>query len=242
MKALILAGGRGKRLGSTTDEVNKCMLPVHGRPLIEYSLAGAAGLSQITEILVVVGYRAQDIMGRYGQRFQDKPLCYVEQKEQKGLVHAIECARELIGSSDFMLMLADELMINPRHEEFVREFESSGAFALCGVLRVSERALISKTYSVLQSPDGGILRLIEKPARPANDIMGTGNCIFKNAIFDYIAHTPINQKRKEKELPDLIQCAIDDGHQVRPFLICQAYANVNDPQELLRTESYFAHL
>jgi dTDP-glucose pyrophosphorylase len=75
-----------------------------------------------------------------------------------------------------------------------------------------------------------------------NNIMGTGNCIFKNEIFSYISHTPINQKRGEKELPDLIQCAIDEGNIVKSFKICDHYVNVNIPEEIKRAESYFAHL
>jgi dTDP-glucose pyrophosphorylase len=71
--------------------------------------------------------------------------------------------------------------------------------------------------------------------------MGTGNCVFKNEILSYIEHTPINQKRKEKELPDLIQCAIDDGHIIRSFEICDEYANVNSITELKEIKSYFEH-
>jgi len=74
-----------------------------------------------------------------------------------------------------------------------------------------------------------------------NNIMGTGNCIFKNEILSYIKQTPINQKRGEKELPDLIQCAIDDGNIIKLFVICDNYFNINSPEELKRMNSYFAH-
>jgi glucose-1-phosphate thymidylyltransferase/bifunctional UDP-N-acetylglucosamine pyrophosphorylase/glucosamine-1-phosphate N-acetyltransferase len=75
-----------------------------------------------------------------------------------------------------------------------------------------------------------------------NNLMGTGNCILKNEILNYIPQTPINQKRGEKELVDLIQCAIDEGHVVKSFLICDRYFNVNFPQDIKEAESYFAHL
>jgi dTDP-glucose pyrophosphorylase len=74
-----------------------------------------------------------------------------------------------------------------------------------------------------------------------NNLMGTGNCIFKNEILSYIPQTPINQKRGEKELVDLIQCAIDEGHIVKSFLICDQYFNVNSPEEIKEAQSYFAH-
>ena len=49
--------------------------------------------------------------------------------------------------------------------------------------------------------------------------------------------TPINQNRKEKELPDLIQCAIDDGHIVRAFDIGDGYVNINTPDDIAIAEA-----
>jgi len=242
MKALILAAGRGKRLGILSLAANKCMFEVNQKPLIEYSLDCIAGLEEVEQAVIVVGYRARDIMQRYGKNYQGKEIVYVRQDEQEGLVQAIQCARSAIGSSDFMLMLGDEFMANPRHEEFIAEFKRRDVLALCGAVQVADRNLIKKTYAVILLEDGRIARLIEKPNNPVfNDIMGTGNCIFKNQIFDYIPRTPINQNRREKELPDLIQCVIDDGGRAGIFYICQAYINVNSAQDLNKTQSYFAH-
>jgi dTDP-glucose pyrophosphorylase len=242
MKALILAAGRGSRFGKTAERVNKCMLTVAGKPLVEYSLQCAAGLKNIDKIVVVVGYKADDIMNRYAGAFNKKPISYVRQKTQQGLVQAIECAKPAIEGDDFMLMLGDEFMVNPYHRTFVEEFlGNSELFGLCGVVRVKDKDLVKKTYAVIQSQDSRIYRLIEKPNNPPNAIMGTGNCVFKNGIFSYIEATPINQKRKEKELPDLIQCAIDDGHIIKSFIISEEYVNVNSPKELDKTKSYFSH-
>jgi len=71
MKALVLAGGRGARLGEMSEARNKCMLEVAGRPLIEYSLecAVSAGLS---EIVIVVGYRAEEIINAYGNVYKGR--------------------------------------------------------------------------------------------------------------------------------------------------------------------------
>ena len=60
--------------------------------------------------------------------------------------------------------------------------------------------------------------------------------MFRSAIFDYVELTPINQSRGEKELPDLIQCAIDDGHVVRAFDIGDGYVNINTPDDIREAE------
>lgn len=241
MRVLILAGGRGQRLSSISDGKNKCMITIRNKPLIEYSLDCISKLESISEIVIVVGYRAEEIINRYGNQYRGKQIKYVIQYERQGLVHAIECSKEAIKDDDFMLMLGDEIMINPKHDKMIATFRKKDVLGICGVVIVENKELVKKTYSVIQSEDNCIYRLIEKPLNPTSNIMGTGNCIFKNEILSYIQQVPINQKRGEKELPDLIQCVIDGGNIVESFVICDKYVNVNIPNEIDEAESYFSH-
>lgn len=248
MKGLVLAGGRGSRLESLTEGKNKCMYELGGRPLIEYSLRNAirAGVS---ELVIVVGYKAESIVNRYGNSYQGRPIRYVIQAERKGLVHAIECSKDTLDGSDFMLFLADEVLFEPKHQDMINHFTNRGIFALCGAVWVEDTSEIRNTYSMIfEERTNRIFRLIEKPRKPPNSLMGTGNCIFKNAIFEYIPHTPINQQRGEKELPDLIQCAIDVGMPVEFFDIGAEYVNINTINDiekwgkvLFRNESATGH-
>jgi dTDP-glucose pyrophosphorylase len=238
MKALILAGGRGNRLGEITEPQNKCLLEFHGKPLIEYSLEAARVACLVDEIVIVVGYKAESIINRYGIEFRGLRIKYVIQQELKGLVHAIEQCQETLEGHDFILFLADEIIVNPRHQEMIDTFEGEDLFAICGVTLVQELDHIKKTYAVIHNPqDGRIFRLIEKPRNPINNIMGTGNCIFRNEIFGYIPRTPINQTRHERELPDLIQCAIDDGEVVKLFFVGSQYVNINTPDDIVIAEN-----
>jgi len=240
MKALILAAGKGSRIGDYCKEENKCLLKVRGKPLIENSLQCTAGLD-LSEILIVVGHRAEKIIKTYGYSYKGKSIKYVFQLEQRGLVYAIECARETLNGEDFMLMLGDEIMINPRHSEMIKKYYNEKLFSLCGVSLVEDKNLIKKTYAVTQRKNGRILRLIEKPRVPINNIMGTGNCIFQNKILSYLDKTPVNPKRGEKELVDLIQCAINDGHKVKSFPICDKYFNINCQDDFQEASYYFFH-
>ena len=239
MKAVILAAGRGKRLKENTDPTNKSMLKFQRRHLIEYSLE-TARLSQVDEIIIVVGYRATDIVNQFGIQYENIKIRYVIQEQQKGLVDALEHTRDALEGHDFILLLADEILIHPNPMEMINTFNEEGLFVLCGVTRVEDRTQISKTYTVISNEnDNRIYRLIEKPRNPFNDIMGTGNCIFKNEIFDYVPYTPINYVRQEKELPDLIQCTIDDGNPVKLFYINAEYVNINTPEDITIAEHSF---
>jgi dTDP-glucose pyrophosphorylase len=241
MKALILAAGRGSRLGEENPaDANKCMLPLFGKPLVQYSLENAVAAG-VSDIIMVVGYRAEAIINAFGIDHQGVRIRYVIQDAPQGLVHALETAQDAIGGEDFMLLLADEVLWKPNHREMVHSFESDELFVICGVVQEPNRDEIRKTYALIEDDrDRRIYRLIEKPRKPPNDTRGTGNCIFRSGIFEYIPLTPINQNRKEKELPDLIQCAIDDGHRVKSFDIGDGYVNINTPDDIAIAERTYA--
>jgi NDP-sugar pyrophosphorylase family protein len=236
MKALILAGGRGRRMEELSADENKCMLKLHGKRLIEYSLENAASIAEISEIVIVVGYRAESIINTYGTEYGGKRIVYAIQKEQRGLVHAIECGAAYIDGHDFFLFLADEVIIGGRHAQMSEMFRTEQLFGVCGVYPQENLDMIKRTYAVIHNTDNRICRLIEKPRKPFNPLMGTGNLLFQGELLDYIPLTPVNPTRGEKELPDLIQCAVDDGEVVKLFEVCDRYVNVNSRDEWERAE------
>jgi len=231
-KALILAGGRGKRLDKYTKDENKCMLKFHGKPLIEYSLEKSLDMG-VKEIIIVVGYLAENIINYYGNNYKGIIIKYVIQKEQKGLVNAIDIARKSIENSDFFLLLGDEFFLQTEHDKLIELFYKENAMGVCGMIEVEDKSQINKTYSILFDQDSKkIFRLVEKPKNPFNNLMGTGNVLFNNKILDYIKMTPINQNRKEAELPDLIQCAIDDGKKIFYYTLSSVYVNINTSEDI----------
>lgn len=89
--AIILAAGKGKRMGS---DLPKVLLEVCGRPMVRYVLEAvrAAGFEQV---VVVVGHRAElvrkELAGEPG-------VSFAEQKEQLGTGHAVMMCREAIAA------------------------------------------------------------------------------------------------------------------------------------------------
>jgi len=239
MKALILAAGRGTRLQNSERSPNKCMRMFNGRRLIEYSLESAF-MSRVDEIVIVVGHQAESIINTYGISYRHIRISYVLQRELEGLVSAMEYAREALEGEDFILLLGDEIVWDPHPRDMIEAFEDENLFALCGVADVSDMDEIRKTYAVLYNPyDNRIYRLVEKPRKPINSYKGTGNCVFRNEIFDCIPYTPVNQVRGEKELPDLIQCTIDEGNPVKLYLIGSRYVNINTVGDIQLAEDIF---
>jgi choline kinase len=72
-KAIIVAAGRGRRLGNHTDAIPKCMVEVAGRPILHRQL-DALGAAGVEDVVVVRGYRGQLIDGGARRlRFVENP-------------------------------------------------------------------------------------------------------------------------------------------------------------------------
>lgn len=60
-EAIVLAGGRGQRMGELTQETQKCLLPVEGKPILSYVLDSLSQAFGSTKVKVCVSYKANDV-------------------------------------------------------------------------------------------------------------------------------------------------------------------------------------
>ncbi len=106
MQAVIMAAGLGTRLRPHTLTVPKPMLPVAGRPILEWTLESLP--AEIDEVILVVGYLKEKITEHFGDSWQGRRVRYVEQAELLGSGHALgQCASFLNGK--FLVLNGDDL-------------------------------------------------------------------------------------------------------------------------------------
>jgi len=102
LAVVIMAAGKGSRLKSSRPKV---LHEIGGKPLLSYVITTAAQLAENEDIHVVIGHgaeRVRETVGGTGVRF-------VEQKQQRGTGHAIQCAREAIAKYDHILVLSGDV-------------------------------------------------------------------------------------------------------------------------------------
>ena len=75
MKAIILAAGRGSRMGNLTNEAPKCLLEVYEKPLIEHQIE-ALTKAGIKEISLVTGYK-NELLHPYGTHHFHNAKCHL---------------------------------------------------------------------------------------------------------------------------------------------------------------------
>lgn len=165
LKAVILAAGEGKRLRPFTYSEPKVMIPVANRSIMDYAVRSLV-VNQITDIVMVVGYRKERIMSYFGDgdSFGAK-ITYVNQDKQLGNGHALIQAREHL-DGDFIVLPGDSLM-NPRSVKDILSIEA-GHGAL-----VIESDMPAK-YGVAILERNRISSIIDRRADGTSNIVLTG--------------------------------------------------------------------
>ena len=109
MKAVIMAGGKGTRLRSVSEELPKPMVPVLGKPVLEYQLDNLRQCG-ITDIIMVVGYRSSYIRDHFGDgsRFSVN-ISYINEDEPLGTAGALYFLKEIL-DEDFLLLMGDLML------------------------------------------------------------------------------------------------------------------------------------
>ena len=107
MKAVIMAGGEGRRLRPVTGETPKPLAPLLGRPVMEHILRLLAGQG-FTEVCAAVKYRAGEIMARFGDGSAlGLSLTYRVEKEALGTAGGVKNCADFTGDEDFLVISGD---------------------------------------------------------------------------------------------------------------------------------------
>ena len=127
MKAILLAGGKGRRLAPLTEEVPKCMVKVGNKTIIEYQL-DSLKKAGINDIVIIGGYFHEKLKSFLLEKypslnfkfFQDPKYAYTN------TLHGLYVAREAM-DDDFLLFNADVIF---HHDILKRVLESEHKNAL----------------------------------------------------------------------------------------------------------------
>jgi len=205
MKAIILAGGRGKRLRPLTDRIAKPLLPLNGKPIIERIIDDLSTVG-IDEFEIVVGYLGEQIMSYLREKFPDLEIMYSFQERQLGTAHALKNAK--LPTNDFLVSASDCIFSVEYLRKFLK-FHSDGEITLALKIMSEEEIMSSSTVELMGNR---IMRIIEKPRR--NEILSLIACaplyIFPPEIRDYLSDIK-KSRRGEYEIAQAIQDMIDNG-------------------------------
>jgi dTDP-glucose pyrophosphorylase len=221
MQAIVPAAGEGTRLRPLTDGRPKGLVEVAGKPILTHAFETLRSLGT-DEIVVVVGYRGDDIVDHYGDTFRGTSLTYARQEERLGLGHAVLAAAEHV-SGDAVVWNGDNVGESNLAELVARHQERDAAATLL-VDDVSWERASEGAALVLE--DGVPTGVVEKADDPPSTLIPRGVHAFSPRIFDALRRVEPSD-RGEYELADAIDVLFEEGARVEIVEMDGWLLNVN---------------
>jgi bifunctional UDP-N-acetylglucosamine pyrophosphorylase/glucosamine-1-phosphate N-acetyltransferase len=207
MKAVIFAAGTGVRLEPLTTTRPKHILPIANKPVLEHLLS-AIQESGITEIGIVVGYRADMIKNYFktGNKWGVN-ISYLPQKQPLGTAHALNIAKDFIDENYFFLSYGDLYVRSTEITNLIQHHKQTG-LASIAVVPINN----PEQFGIVYLKNGFVKKIIEKPENVGQygNLANAGLYVLPKEIFQEIGRTPPSS-RKEFELTDTLQLLLNKG-------------------------------
>lgn len=214
---IILSGGTGSRLLPLTQVVNKQLLGLNGKFIIDYPLQTLKKLGCEDVTVVLGGAHYPQIIGYLGDgsRYQLN-LNYVYQAEPKGIAQAINlCKRFVYDDTDFTVILGDNVFENDLHWNNPNWKTHPRA-----QIMLADHFDIKRFGVVSLDKDDQIVKIVEKPKEidPVYRNFAVSGCyLFTPQYFEYFKRlTP--SARGEYEITDIIRYYLQDNNLSHSYI------------------------
>lgn len=240
-KAIIPAAGLGTRVLPASKAVPKEMLNIVDKPAIQY-LVEECAKAGITDILIITNRGKGVIEDHFDYSFELEEnlkknpskkaiydsvrsvaelanICYIRQKETKGLGHAILTAEAFVGNEPFAILYGDDVIINeekPVIGQLIEAFNKHGK-CVTGVNECTTEQVMK--YCTLDVTDIGdntyeVHKIIEKPKKEQilSHFSILGRNIMTPEVFDIIRQTPPNEETGEVYFSEAISALAQNGN------------------------------
>jgi NDP-sugar pyrophosphorylase family protein len=173
MQCVILAAGKGTRMLPITETIPKPLVSVLDKPVIDHIIDSLP--ETITELIVVVGYKADILKKHLGAMYKNRKVTYVTQDKLLGTAAALNLCKDIL-EEKFLVMPGDDIHGKEAIEELVSNQSS---------LAVSPSEHPERFGVVVTDKDGFVTEIIEKPENPTSNLVSTGAMVLTSDIFSY---------------------------------------------------------
>lgn len=229
MKAIILAAGRGSRMGERTRDLPKCLATLDGRTLLDWQVSAlrAGGIQDVT---VVRGYRAETLRGDFSTLDNSR-------WSETNMVRTLECAGDLLRTGPCLVSYSD-IVYRPGH---VRALSSCGAdLAITydtlwhGLWSARFEDPLSDAETFLQ--EGGRLKVIGGKTRDIADIQGQymGLLLFRPAGWASAERklSELGPAADRLDMTSLLRLLLADGVAVEAVPVAGGWCEADNQDDL----------
>ncbi len=222
MKAFILCGGKGTRLRPYTYTTPKPMLPVGGKPILQYVIENLKRAG-IKEFILTVGYLHEQISDYFGDgsKFGVKMEYAVEDEK-------LNTAGSVIPhkvNETFVVAMGDHIT-NIDIREMVEHHKKSGAVATIALLKQT----IPIQFGIAEVKDGSVTGFREKPL--LEHLYNVAIYVFEPEIFKYM-------KEKEDFAKDVFPRMLEKGEKINAYIFDEVWFDIGQISEYERLNEEF---
>lgn len=238
-KAIIPVAGWGSRRLPITKSIEKCMLPIGNRPIVDYVVQDCLQAG-ITDLIFVVSERSQQLQDYYGDNEQLNRYLQAEDKESmldmvapiKANVHFVlqnendkyGTAASVFLAADYIdegesavVLMGDDFIYNSDGSSEVERLIKATPSGSCGLLAAKVETSDVSRYGVIEMDEFDNYRqIVEKPSQeeaPSN-LINISKYILTKELIDACGEIPMSP-RGEYELPDVINNHVAAGGVVK---------------------------
>ncbi|RJR17847.1 MAG: nucleotidyltransferase family protein [Nitrospiraceae bacterium] len=225
MKAFLLAAGKGTRLQPLTFHTPKCLVPICGRPLLEYwfDLFEIYGINDILINTSHLSEKVQEYINGHSRGFN---LTLTYEETLLGSGGTIKKNQDFVAGEDsFYIFYADNLT-NIRLNNMMRFHKKNNHDFTLAVFRV----LNPRECGVVEMDEHStIVSFIEKPEKPASDLAFAGIILSSSNLVDYFPDRDIFDLGHDV-LPRIVGHA--SGYVIEDYLL-----DIGTPEKLYQAEN-----
>lgn len=225
MQCVILAAGRGTRMGELTNTTPKPMLLLSGMPILAHKISMLP--QSIEEVILVVGYKKEVIIDYFGEQWQGRKMVYVEQTELNGTAGAIHLVKHLL-HDDFLVMMGDDLY-HPKDIEKLMQHRLA--------LLAFETQQAESFGLVTIDGQSNLLNVVERPHNFTEGLVNTGAYVLNT---DFFAYKPVQITDTEFGLPQTLALMCNDTPV--KVIVTESWMPIGKPEDIELAEKYLADL
>lgn len=223
MKVVILAAGKGTRMGKHTQNTPKPLLRIGGRPILEHTLLALP--RSVNEALIVVNYLNEQIKDYFSYKFGNIRIDYIFQKEFLGTANAVWEAKSVLGKEKFLVLNGDDLY-NQKSLEKCPTHEL--AFGIIQKVPPNDKFI---AIDLDQDQNIAGFHKPEQSELEKGILMATGVYVLDDRIFKY---NPVQLSNGEYGLPQTILNMAKD-YPVKG-VIMEKWSQINYPEDIKKAE------
>lgn len=234
MKALITAGGKATRLRPITWTINKHLIPLANKPMLQYAIEKLVDAG-IVEIGILINAGDAEMEKVFGDgSAHGAMITYIEQTGGPlGIAHGVHMAQEFLGDEPFVFYLGDNIVLGSLRR-FIEKFELEKLNCLLALSRAKNLS----RFGVPVFDNGRIVKVEEKPAEPKSDFAVTGIYVYDKNFFEAFKHISPSA-RGEYEISDIHTWLIENGFNVGHEEITGWWKDTGNPDDLLEGNALF---